>query len=120
LPAFVVVIGGQMEEGSLDKVTKAASRRVGATKITAQKAQGKLLGQFLGGIRVMDRAQQVAVDGSLIPFQNRPPRCRRRIRRAVVRLVQCRPACRDPAEPLDQGLRIHGSNLGEMNRSSLE
>src|SRR5262249_8051062 len=44
LPAFVVVIGGQMEEGSLDKVTKAASRRVGATKITAQKAQGKLLG----------------------------------------------------------------------------
>ena len=85
LPALLfLVIGHQVIERGLQVVAEAAPFRVGVTKRPPHETQGELLEQLVGGVRVADRAEQVAIDRPLVAAdEGHTGRAGRRLRRAA-------------------------------------
>src|SRR6516162_1861407 len=59
----------QVPECRLEEIAKTAPPRIGAAKVTPEKAHGEVLGQFLRCVRVAHGAEEVTINGTVIAQQ---------------------------------------------------
>src|SRR5262249_48647586 len=70
--ALVVVVGHQVEQHALDEIAEPAALAVGAFEVAVEEAEGELLLQLVGGVRVAERPEQVAVDRPAVAVPGGP------------------------------------------------
>ena len=91
----------------LEEVAEPALAGVGVPEIAAEEPQGKFLREVIGGLRVAERGQQVAMDSASVSSHQRGLGFGGFRGPAIVGLENGRPMRLDPAEVVVKGFGIH-------------
>src|SRR5262249_52173664 len=79
------------EQGRLEEVAEAAAPGVRPPEVAAEETEGKLLEEFVGRVRLAERAEEVAARGPAVALQELLPGGAHRFFRPLVRLAHHRP-----------------------------
>ncbi len=104
--ALLVVVRGHVDEDALEEIAKTAAVRSGSAQAAAQEADGEILKQFVGGIRITRGGQQIATGRSTVALQ-KLPLGRRHLGAVTMSLVDDGPKRVDPAEVLLRVVWLH-------------
>ena len=103
----LLVVIDQVDQGCLQVVAEPAAVGISMAEPASKDAERQLLRQLGGGVRVADRAQQVAVDDRQVPLRQARQGRVRRVGLAAVRLQNHRPLGGHLAQVLVQLVAVH-------------
>jgi hypothetical protein len=96
-----------MKERAFHEIAKPAALGVGAPQLAVHQPEGKLLEDFIHGVRIVQHFAQVAPGRAAVALQQLLAGTVRYLGRGLMRLPNQRPQSRDQAEPLAGVFLIH-------------